>query len=160
MAQTSGYIAVPIGGIEDQILLKPEDINYKLLGFAERQDIPLESWLDFCRVALESGDVDLFTKFAEATAKEAKNSKNSWRGKAQRIKALCSLGDFYLERSKLVEDEVQKRELMNSANRLYFDAQRMDPKEMLPHLGIGEVSRLSVGSIACLVAETKIYVYP
>jgi RNA polymerase-associated protein CTR9 len=158
------YVVVPLLDDRDRnatLLLQKDDVNERLLKFMERHDIPLETWLDCCMVSLESGDLDLCTRFAEKASRVARNgpsrdrsssksrdrSHDEQTGRYMRIKTLCFLGDLYVEKSRVVEDVAKKRELTNAANESYLDAQRIDPKEMLPHLGIGEVAMLT-GNVA------------
>lgn len=159
-------IVIPIGSdvhhSRDQLLVTKKDVNDSLLQFMERNDVPLESWLDCCMASLESGDLDLFSRYTEKAAVVAQNRHHVSRDKKidsmnryLRIKALCSLGDLYVEKSRVIEDGVKKRELTNAANKSYFDAQRIDPKEMLPHLGIGEVAWLN-GNVSVARKEFQV----
>ena len=154
------YLVVPVGNVssrsKEQILLTKRDVDEKLLRFMERNDVPLETWLDCCMVTLESGDVDLFYKYTEKAAHAAQRGYANNRNETYlKIKTLCCLGDLYVEKSRVVEDVGKKRELTNAANKAYFDAQRLDPKEMLPHLGIGEVALLT-GNVSVARKEFQV----
>ena len=154
------YLVVPVGHVSgrsrEQILLTKRDVDEKLLHFMESNEVPLETWLDCCMVTLESGDVDLFYKFTEKAAHVAQRGSSNTRSDIYlKIKALCCLGDLYVEKSRVVEDAGKKRELTNAANKAYFDAQRLDPKEMLPHLGIGEVALLT-GNVSVARKEFQV----
>lgn len=155
------YLVVPLNAgdssrrSQEQLLLTRKDVDLKLLNFMEGKDVPLETWLDCCMVSLESGNLDVFGKFTEKTVEVA---QSRWRGRESnylRIKALCCLGDLYVEQSRVVEDGVKKRELTNAANKAYFDAQRIDPKEMLPHIGIGEVAWIT-GNVSVARKEFQV----
>ncbi|WPT12725.1 RNA polymerase-associated protein CTR9-like protein [Picochlorum sp. SENEW3] len=155
------YLVVPLNAGDpsrrsrEQLLLTRKDVDLKLLNFMDGKDVPLETWLDCCMVSLESGSLDVFAKFTEKTAEVA---QSRWRGRESnylRIKALCCLGDMYVEQSRVVEDGVKKRELTNAANKAYFDAQRIDPKEMLPHIGIGEVAWIT-GNVSVARKEFQV----
>lgn len=158
--KSQNYLVVPVGTAShrsrEQILLTKHDVDEKLLAFMERNDVPMETWLDCCMVTLESGNVDLFYKFTEKAAQAAhRGSLNSRDDKYLKIKVLCCLGDLYVEKSRVVEDIGKKRELTNAANKAYFDAQRIDPKEMLPHIGIGEVAYLT-GNVSVARKEFQV----
>lgn len=155
------YLVVPLNAgdssrrSQEQLLLTRKDVDLKLLNFMEGKDVPLETWLDCCMVSLESGNLDVFGKFTEKTVEVA---QSRWRGRESnylRIKALCCLGDLYVEQSRVVEDGGKKRELTNAANKAYFDAQRIDPKEMLPHIGIGEVAWIT-GNVSVARKEFQV----
>ena len=54
------YLVVPLNAgdssrrSQEQLLLTRKDVDLKLLNFMEGKDVPLETWLDCCKVSLES----------------------------------------------------------------------------------------------------------
>jgi hypothetical protein len=84
-ASRQHHIVIPIGSdvhhSRDQLLVTKKDVNDSLLQFMERNDVPLESWLDCCMASLESGDLDLFSRYTEKAAVVAQNRHHGSRDK-------------------------------------------------------------------------------
>jgi len=164
-------VVIPILDSRSPKLVKIDrgDVNDRLVKFMSNHDVPLECYLDCCMVALERGDLELSERFAEAGADVALSSSRSERSfralnersndrsresavdrNYLRVKLICFLGDIYLERARQVDatqdtsgnPSNEKRRLTDLASKYYYKATLVDGKQMLPHLGMGNVAVL------------------
>ena len=142
-------------------------VDSRLLKLMSTHDVPLECYMDCCMVALERGDEQLSERFAEVAADVALSttrSERSFRAARRdetttdwnylRIKAICFLGDVYLERARRASgggttsssegggSRDEMRRLTDLASGYYYKATLVDGKQMLPHLGLGNVALL------------------
>lgn len=134
-------IAIPLARSVEALVVQPYEVTGEIVNVLRLERAPLEIWLECARCLLAQGQVDTYKMLLRAAIDEASSRRDpSPHAKFVHVQLLCSLADLHLQQARLAGDTEKRRELHNTANTLYFEAQRVDHLEMLPHLGLGEAA--------------------
>ena len=138
-------IAIPLARSPEALVIYPHELSDGIITVLKQEQVPLEIWLECARGLLGQGQVDAYTTLLRAITVEATSRRDpSPQARFVHVQALCSLADLHLQQARLAEDVEQRRELHTTASNLYFAAQRVDHREMLPHMGLGEFAMSTV----------------
>jgi len=140
-------VTIPLPKSRERLVVDLIDLNEDIISILRREGVELKFWLDCGRGLLSQGRVEAYAKLLKSLIDEAARSR-SRQDTFIHVQALCSLADLRQQQARLSEDLEKKRLLFAEANRLYFDAQKVDHQENLPHLGLGE---LSLSKVSCLI---------
>lgn len=140
-------VTIPLPKSRESLIVQIDELSEDIISILRREDVDLKYWLECGRGLLSQGRVEAYTKLLKSLISEAALQHRSPQAKFIHVQALCSLADLQQQQARLTEDQEKKRVLFAEANKLYFDAQKVDHQEMLPHLGLGE---LSLSKVCCL----------
>ncbi|KAL4539716.1 hypothetical protein Ndes2437B_g01927 [Nannochloris sp. 'desiccata'] len=132
-------VTIPLPKSRESLVVNVIDLNEDIISILRREDVDLKFWLECGRALLSQGLVEAYAKLLKSLIDEAARSR-SRHDTFIHVQALCSLANLRQQQARLSEDLEKKRLLFAEANKLYFDAQKVDHQEILPHLGLGELS--------------------
>jgi hypothetical protein len=142
----ANVIRIPLPRSGETLVIRSYELSETITSILRSERVPLEIWMDCARGFLAEGKLEEYTNLLLAVKAEEENQRwnGSSRDKFVPIQALCSLADLKLQEARLAEDEKTRSELLNKAQKLYLQAQNLDVLEMLPQLGLGEISLMNV----------------
>jgi hypothetical protein len=133
-------VTIPLPKSRESLVVNVNELNEDIISILRREDVDLKYWLECGRGLLSQGRVEAYEKLLKSLIDEAARPRRSSQPRFIHIQALCSLADLKQQQGRLEENPEKKRLLIVEANGLYFDAQKVDHQEILPHLGLGELS--------------------
>jgi hypothetical protein len=139
-------VTIPLQKSRESLVVNLNELNEDIILILRREDVDLKVWLECGRGLLSQDRVQAYEKLLKSLIDEAQHQKRRPQATFIHVQALCSLADLKKQQARLAEDPEKKRLLFAEANNLYFDAQKVDHQEILPHLGLGE---LSLSKVCC-----------
>ena len=134
-------VSIPLQRSREVLVVQQHELSESIIPILRRENVELEIWLQCARGLLRRGDVEAYTKILQSLIKEVEHIRSpTSQERFIQIQAICSLADLNLQQARLTASAETKRQLYADANRLYFDAEKVDSQEMLPHLGLGELA--------------------
>ena len=141
---------IPLANSQELLVVEPSELSDDIIRILQRENVKFEIWMDCARGFLSQGRVDEYTRLLNSLISEVQRRRDySPQAIFIHVQAICSLADLYQQQARLTEDSEQKRKLNAEANKLYFEARRIEDKEMLPYLGLGELALSTVRSNYC-----------
>lgn len=141
-------VYIPLARSHEVLAVKSHEISEDIVRVLINERASPDIWLECARVFLQQGRLDSYTRLLTTLISELPR----WRGSGSstrfaQVRAMCALADVHVQQASAADDAEAKRREYNAANRLYFEAQRVDHMEMLPHLGLGQAA-LAMGDIS------------
>jgi hypothetical protein len=133
-------VTIPLPKSRESLVVQINELNEDIISILRGEDVDLKYWLECGRGLLSQGRVEAYERLLKSLIDEARRQRRPPQPIFIHVQALCSLADLKQQQARLEEDPEKKRLLLNDANKLYFDAQKVDHREILPHLGLGELS--------------------
>jgi len=136
MASKGFVVKLPL----NQLPASPEEMLDLLNGEA----VPLSVWWDVAKLYLSHQQVDEFMHILfEGTSPEVLADVRSFFGKDPKYEQIlfhCGLAALFIGKARDEKDAVKKADLLHRAGSLLSNAQKIDPNEQLPYLGVGQLA--------------------
>ena len=141
-------VRIPLYKSNEVLIVQQHELSDDIISILQREGVDFRIWLECARGLLSQGRVEAYKKLLHSLINEIKGFRADPRSKFIHIQALCSLGDLLQQQARLEEDTEIKRQHLVEARNLYFEAVKIDDKEMLPHLGTGDAFLIQVRTLS------------
>ena len=160
MQQQEVRIPIFSKGQRDQeiLIIQPHEVSEEIISILKNERVDFQIWFDCARALLSQGHIDSYKRLLNTLSGEIRGLPNPTdRERFIRVQSICCLGDLAQQQARLSTNPEEKRRLITEANSCYFDAVRVDNKEMLPHIGLGQCALLN--NVRCF-RFTSAFFYP
>ena len=101
---------------------------------------PLPLWLDVAKAYLELGQVQQFLGVLRLGTSDEVKFHYGDAGKPGRVQFLCALGAYHMTLAATHTERAARQTELTNAFKYFSEARGTDYQELLPHLGLGQIS--------------------